>query len=399
MTQSIIKISNDVSEQLNNFCYIPFHGFTIDPNGYLTYCCMDTATQNLSHKKRLYECVHIDDVEDLQEWWEKAYEPVWETYLENKQDCINPCWRCFKSDYRKGKRPVKESYFRNLKKKKIKWEFDFSSPKVRFLEYSVSNICNQMCVMCSGRNSSQWIDFDEQFGRRKQKITRISNDAIDKIKKIIPDLSVIFLKGGEPFADVKNMEILEYVAEVNPDCTIYTTSNIQTISKKNFNIIKKLKNLKINASIDGIDKIYDWIRGGNFKKMIENAERLYYESGHKIEPATTISIYNFFNLKEILDYFYDKPYVQWSQCYNAVEWPNWSSIKCLPKKAFDETMLNYKDIFRQYNRVGFGNLFEYENNYSDELFNDAKKYTETMNYIRGFDITDYVPELKKLFNH
>ena len=385
--------------QLNNFCYIPFHGFRIDPNGFLSYCCMDHVHTSYSDKKRVYETKHIEDVEDLQEWWETTYEPVWETYIQSKQNSLNPCFRCFDKNAIKGKRSVKASYDNNLKEKKIEWQFDFVNPKVRFLEYTVSNICNQMCVMCSGRCSTQWHDYDEQFGRPKEKLTRISNESIDKIKKLVPNLSVIFVKGGEPLADTKNMEILEYVAEVNPNCLIDMTSNIQSITKKNFNILKKLKNLKIYASIDGIGEVYNWIRGGNFNNMIENAKKIYYECGHQINPSTTISIYNFFSLNKIIEYFNDKPYVRWQQCYNVVDWPNWSSIIYMPENIFKKTMNNNEKLLPKYKNVTLGNLFQVENKFDQNVVNQSKKYTETMNSIRGFNITDYVPELKKLFNH
>ena len=385
--------------QLSNYCYIPFHGFCIDPSGFLTYCCMDNLKANWPDKKRVYGRTHIEDVEDLQEWWESTYEPVWETYIKNEQDSLNPCHRCFSKDAMKGKRPVKESYESNLKSGKIKWDFDFSSPKVKFLEYTVSNICNQMCVMCSGRCSTQWHDFDEQFGRDKGKLTRISNKSIQKIKKLVPNLNIIFVKGGEPFADTKNMEILEYVAETNPNCLIKMTSNIQSISKKHFKILKKLKNLKIHASIDGVDEIYNWIRGGDFKQTVENAKKIYYECGHKIQPTTAITIYNFFSLNKIIDYFNDKPYVSWQHCYNVVAWPKWSSIMHIPENIFRKTIYNYKTSLFKYEKVTIGNLFTVESNFEQHTINQSKRYTETMNDIRGFNITDYVPELKKLFNH
>lgn len=385
--------------QLSNFCYIPFHGFCIDPGGFLSYCCMDNVGVNFLDKKRVYEPKHIEEVEDLQEWWEKSYEPVWETYVKNEQNSLNPCHRCFSKNAMKGKRPVKASYDDNLQKGKIKWDFDFSNPKVKFLEYTVSNICNQMCVMCSGRCSTQWHDFDEQFGRQRGKLTRISNKSVEKIKKLIPNLNVIFVKGGEPFADTKNMEILEYVADVNPNCLINMTSNIQSISQKHFKILKKLKNLRIHASIDGIDEVYNWIRGGDFKKTVENAEKIYYECGHKIQPTTTITIYNFFSLIKIVDYFNDKSYVKWQHCYNVVDWPNWASVIHFPENIFDKAMNDNKNVLPNYKNVNYANLFKVENKYDKKIIDTAKKYTETMNNIRGFNITDYVPELKKLFNH
>ena len=383
----------------NKVCYLPFHGFCIDPSGWLSYCCMDNKVEKFKDYPRVYDPVHIDEVEDLQEWWQKTYEPVWETYLEGKQDSINPCYKCFSKDAIKGKMPVKNSYEDNLKHGLIRWEYDGSKPVVRFLEYTVSNICNQMCVMCSGRCSTQWHNFDELFGHSKGSLTRINDKAIDKIKKLVPNLSLIYVKGGEPFADIKNMEILEYVAETNPNCHINMTSNIQAISKKNLDILKKLKNAKIYASIDGIHDVYNWIRGGDFDKMIENAKKIYYECGLQIQPSTTITVYNFFSLEKIIEYFNDKPYVRYQQCYNIVNWPAWSSIQHIPEELFKNTMSYYKKTLTEYKGVHLGNIFQVENKFNKDIMAESKKYTETMNNIRGFDIIDHVPELKELFNH
>ena len=62
-------------------------------------------------------------------------------------------------------------------------------------------------------------------------------------------------------------------------------------------------------------------------------------------------------------------------------------------------MFYYEATLPKYGSVTLGNLFEVENKFDQNVINQSKKYTETMNGIRGFNITDYVPELKKLFNH
>ena len=141
--------------QLNKFCYIPFHGFCIDPGGFLSYCCMDTVTgPDQPNKKRVYKTTHIEEIEDLQEWWETTYEPVWETYIKNKQDSINPCYKCFNKNAMKDKRPVKESYDSNLKNGLVKWQFDFIKPKVRVLDATVlappsdtNSVSSEICVL------------------------------------------------------------------------------------------------------------------------------------------------------------------------------------------------------------------------------------------------------------
>lgn len=91
-----MKHSNTYNRELNKFCYIPFHGFCIDPQGWLTMCCMDPRGEyGMKNKKneyfpRLYKKPHIDDIEDLEKWWVETYEDVWQKYFENEQHNITP---------------------------------------------------------------------------------------------------------------------------------------------------------------------------------------------------------------------------------------------------------------------------------------------------------------------
>ena len=62
-------------------------------------------------------------------------------------------------------------------------------------------------------------------------------------------------------------------------------------------------------------------------------------------------------------------------------------------------MDNYQKTLTKYKKVELGNLLKLENKFDEKVISESKKYTERMNSIRGFDITDYVPELKKLFHH
>ena len=40
--------------------------------------------------------------------------------------------------------------------------------------------------------------------------------------------------------------------------------------------------LKVSASIDGVGKVYDWIRSNNFEHLIKTMEKYYKETGNKI---------------------------------------------------------------------------------------------------------------------
>ena len=116
-----MKHSNTFKEELTKFCYIPFHGFCIDPQGWLTMCCMDPRGEIKWQKNkeetfpRLYKKSHIDDVEDLQEWWVDTYEVVWQKYFDNEQHSITPCVKCFDKNY---------TYISSKKKTVKEWALD-----------------------------------------------------------------------------------------------------------------------------------------------------------------------------------------------------------------------------------------------------------------------------------
>ena len=258
-----------------------------------------------------------------------------------------------------------------------------------------------MCVMCSSRHSTQWYDYMPHFNRRHisdSKLLKISDSAIAKIKKLIPQLSHVMIKGGEPLSDMKNLELLEYLGEVNPDCTVAMTSNFQGLTNRHINILKKIKNPKIYVSIDGTNEISNWIRGGDFNKVDENIKKFFLETGQRVQITITTSIYNFFNTNRIFEHFAKRQEISWFQHHNVVAFPKWCDARNLPEDIFEPQMIKNLEMGRKYSKIcQFDNYFYMSNNpYNPEIIEHMKNYTLKMNLIRGFDITDYVPELRAI---
>ena len=374
-----------------------YHGVTIDPQGYVAMCCVDDGAAAKWWNSRFYDPVKIDDVTDLNQWFADTYtNKVW-----NQQQHVKycyPCIKCYNKDYKDIPTTVKEIYDRRLETGSTLWTQDESNPKIKYLEFTSSNICNQMCVMCSGKHSSMWLDYDEQFGHRKRGLNKLSDDAIEKIKKVVPTLDECYIKGGEPLSDKNNIAFMEYVAEVNPECKISLTTNFQGLLDRQIEIFKKVRS-EIFVSIDGVNEVFDWIRGGDFKRVVNNMEKYYYETGNKVDIVVTTSIYNFFSLGNIIEYFVDKEYVNYINCQNIVAWPKWASPRTLPLDIFEEEVLKHMKLMNKYReKTGWGNYFEE----IDSIHHDSNSikefniFTDQMNLIRGFDIRDHVPELNQL---
>lgn len=386
-------------------CYIPYHGITVESNtGALTFCCQDNSDlPDVVSGGRLKPAANISDVDDIQEWWADEFQDVWDAYDRGEQGSFYPCNTCFGSK-RMNNNTVFESYRDNLNAGKYKWKWKRGAEnKVRFLELAASNICNQMCVMCSGRHSNQWHDYDHLFqrGHKNYKLWRFNEKDAAKIHKLIPDLDILYMKGGDPLADQMHMDFLRTASETNPDCTINLQTNMQGLRKRDLPMFKKLSNLNPLVSIDGTGDIYNWIRGGDFDKVTKNMELLYRATGIKSQIMITISLYNFWSLEKIFEYFYSKPYTRWIQCHNIVTHPHWCSHLYLPPDIVEDQLINLMPVeFHYGDRTTFRDFFDPRNYYKEanykEWLHKVWTYTNEMNKIRGYDILDHVPELRKI---
>jgi hypothetical protein len=364
-------------------CKSPLVHLNLGPNGHINLCCENRWTIR----------THIDEIDDLEEFFNSSVmdyhreEITYKGNIKNLDSCKNCYWNTMKGDETFRSRLEKYHTFPNEANDKKAREYGINVP-IRYLEYTLSNICNQKCAMCSSFFSNKWQDLDKELGREVHPLQKLGDDAISKIEKVLYGLDYLEIKGGEPFADIRNFRILKKLAEVNNKCEIKIVSNMHHITPEAMDILKKFPNIKLFASVDGTNKIYDWIRGGNFKKTVDTMEKYYNETGNKVQIGTTISLFNFFNLLDIQNYFEDKEYI------NNIVFENWcrSTKDGMPdivgKDIYDEQIKIYKKKLKNFVPK------EYENK---DTFNFKSNF-DKLNIDRGFDITDHVPELKEWYN-
>lgn len=347
---------------MSSECTFPWTGMVINPQGNITVCCAYTDRKSLGH---------IDDIDDLNDFFlDDSYTNLrqkFENGYKNNPSCIH----CVK--YTKGPIIHSQSFNRN-------------GGGLQYLELTTSNVCNQTCATCSSKFSSKWSNINEIFGRTDySKAYSMSNENIDTIIRVLPNLKEVQIKGGEPFADMKNLKIITALAKVNPECTLRICSNFQMIPKAFMVAMKKMKSLKVAASVDGIDARYDWIRGGNFKKVVENIEWFYQETGSLASINPCVSIYNIDHLREIWEYFKDKDFAKLYSIYNIVEQPEIHAPQSmLSQEEIDNTIARQFDDIR--NEIDVDALYNIKSNLKSSLIPEFVKFTETMNKVRGFKI-------------
>ena len=226
--------------------------------------------------------------------------------------------------------------------------------------------------MCSSYFSSKWATIDHLFGNASHKDMRLSESDIEKIMSLLPNIHVLHIKGGEPFADMRNAKILERLAEVNPDCAVWFTSNCSLISKRFMDVLKKFKKIEMVASLDHIGKKYEWIRGTSFPKTLDMIERLNGEVGVVPKVIPTVSYFNILDMNEINDFYSNLPTVEIGKnglkSYNLLFHPY--EMSYLNTRTQDEL-----------DTVGFGLVSEFNQKLYDELY----KKIDIMNKLRGFE--------------
>lgn len=285
------------------------HAALIDPQGYIKPCCMISGQEvkNVIETQQLDDAEehHIDTAENIEDF---VYSGL-STFIRNELDekGINGadiCKRC-KMRTETGDN-THAAAFEDLNPN----HEEYIPGEISYLEFTTSNICNQTCITCSSYFSSKWATIHNLFTPGPTAPSHnLSDEHLDKIMSLLPNIKTIHIKGGEPFSDLRNAKILNKLAEVNPDCHVWLTSNVSIISKKFMNILKKFKTVHMIASMDHIGKKYEWIRGTNFEQSIETLKKLHEECGITPRVLPTISYFNILDLWEIRDFYTDLKYV------------------------------------------------------------------------------------------
>ena len=367
------------------FCTAPFVGIVIDPNFDIRMCCSD-GTHHLGSNLREIDSLH-DFFYNGQKYLNLRKD--FQTYsLLEYAACID-CHRSVE-----GFASEIDNYNTNFKNAK--------PVKLKYLELTTSNVCNQTCVMCLPRFSSSHVKLHKEGN-----IMTMSDNDLRKVFEVLPDLEVLMIKGGEPFADQKNAKLLEETYRVNPNIPkIVIVSNGTSVSTRFKNILAKFKNVQLLFSIDGVNKVYEWQRGAPYTKTVKSINTFYKDTGINYGIISAITIYNLPSIVESVNQYYnDFNGLISIDTTNVVVAPLYMSPALYDVDVLFK-MLNNVKTYTQKNKNGvqyYTDALFSINSYSTEDFakhqKDFIKYTNFYNKVRGFNILDYVPELKDIYNN
>lgn len=247
-----------------------------------------------------------------------------------------------------------------------------------FLSIAFSNTCNLDCVMCGSEYSSKWYsvyknnkEVNEFFGPDSPGDIRphsLSQDQVDEVCKLLPSLDGVIIKGGEPLVDPMVLYFLEQAAEINPNITVSMVSNFTVL---NLPLLRKFKNLNLMVSVDGIGKVYEWIRGTKFE-IVDNNITEFAASGGLVRIQPTLSAYNVEHMQDIYNY-YNAKNIRVNRT-PIIDTKYYTNANHIGEKRFKEATALYT--------FPFSMIWKKQEPQATAMF---ERYTQIMNNHRGFD--------------
>jgi radical SAM protein with 4Fe4S-binding SPASM domain len=267
---------------------------------------------------------------------------------------------------------------------------------IRFLEFNISNKCNLQCLMCSGVNSTSWIKLDQKLDNISDQFQRPLNhpdfgykivkpDIVDKLfseTQYFKNLEYVNIKGGEPYMENDNIKLLKKLISLNlhKQITLDISTNA-TVDNPEFEELALQFKTKWHISIEGVGKLYNYIRGADkysWEQFESNLHR--FDKFDQVYFAGTVMTYNVCHLKEIFNWFEKIKKSNYQMFFsNVVVTPSYLNPVILPSNILQGT---------EY-------LHDEKQAYLQSVFVD---FTNSIDKIRNTNVLDVCPELSPLFS-
>jgi len=313
----------------------------------------------------------------------------------------NECFNCTQRESRglQSRRTYHYDWFTQTK------QYD-----LEFLDLTLSNLCNLKCRMCNPSLSSQWIKEShlqnridvEMVGFENNKINDlIDDDFLDFIRQCL-SLRRIILKGGEPLIHPRLTDFLEAIQNKSNVELQIITNGTRKLSKKLQNLLNQFKSIDIYFSIEAADKMYEYIRGGQYTFRETLSNFLQYRkclSNAAVNWIYTANIYGVFSFDSLQKQIYDTcGYIFTSTDFGQIVLnPKFLNPLILPwhiknSIANQTPYKNYKNfITTDINKIDIKNT-------ESELVNFFQ-YTTALDKIRNDNLLSIEPKFTRLFRY
>lgn len=289
----------------SNYCVLPFNSVSISASGELRQCC--NAGYDSSN-------TFISDLDINGIINNKFIQDIRQTFIKNKKH--SKCGRCWKQEDM-GSMSFREVANRDehhgmrkgiITNRKPVIEFE----DIEYIDITLGNKCNLACRMCNWSSSSLLAQQLKEIGVHTGPVDLgFDNESKNKVLELFRrsvNLKSIYMLGGEPLINPLNDEILDLLIETGQSKNIFIHYNTNLQVNKIEDYLEKwshFKGIHIQASIDGSDEIYNYIRWpGNWKKVLKNlttAVKKGNDDTLKVSISTTIQNINALNIPKLIN--------------------------------------------------------------------------------------------------
>ena len=233
-------------------------------------------------------------------------------------------------------------------------------PEYKFIDIRFSNHCNFSCSTCGPVFSTAWGKKVREYQKADPTwydpgFNKIENNTkkniFEQLKSHFFTAEEIYFAGGEPLIMDEHYQILNFLNENNiTDLRLRYNSNLSRLDYKRENVVhkwKKIREVKIGASIDGVLDVAELIRHGTIWPNIENNMReILPHENISLNIDTVVSFLNISHLPEMYNYLFEHGLVNdrsWLTT-NIAFTPIAFSLTSLP----DSYKQKYELIIREY---------------------------------------------------
>jgi MoaA/NifB/PqqE/SkfB family radical SAM enzyme len=425
-----------------SFCAVPFVSTMINTDTTIRYCCMVKGTLNKLKKpdnKTFYTCKD-DFIHDS--WNSQDMRNIRKAMISG--DKIEGCNVCYMQE-ENGRTSNRQHSINEWKwrlgetelNSRIQQAIDndgivYDEPV--YLDLRLGNLCNLKCRMCNPWNSSQIfkehsqiIENDKEYAEVWRKTfgkfpVNIMDDQPwfdhdimwDQVISLIPKLKKVYMTGGEPTLIKNNFKFMQScIDQGRKDILLFFNTNCTNINKNFLELIKQFDNVSINASMDGVGFVNEYIRApSDWSQISSNIEALAQLPNVHLGITPTVQVYNIFNLVEILRWV-EELSVKYSReifiDFLINVHPHHLNINILPdhmRQQVLDDLLKYKSRHMNSHPMMTGNSLEgvigllqqpRSSNYEAEL-EKFKQYTLSLDKHRNQNLADVDVRLVELIN-
>lgn len=394
-------------KQSKTYCVVPWTQIAINSSGQYRVCCNALSRKNLVRNKTGETLlIYKNSVNEV--WKSETYRKIRKQMLNSERPEM--CMRCFLEED-----SGVESARQKLSKRWISVHAYNPDPPmdIKYVDLRLGNLCNLKCRMCNPYSSNKWVDewnkvadkaeLDPNFALSKKQIEKLKNmdwpsfeNTWKNLYPILGSVEELYLTGGEPFVSLEQVDLLKKMVSSgkSKNITLKYNTNLTLLPERLISLWKNFKIVNINASIDGLGAINDYIRyPSKWETVHDNLKKLFDLKNQGfplgIYIHITVQMYNILRLHESIKFFKDK--FGRESYLNILNHPYCLNIRTLPDFLKEKVTLNLLPLsfIKSVDEV-----IKYLNKESlyDKYYKEFLDYTEALDKSREESFKRIIPE-------